>query len=150
MGRMYSLSFADEAITTAVDFFQIEPVTAAVVLHACYISQTLDVGDAAAENLVIQIRRVTDALTDADAAVKLDPDTPTETADTVITATALATGAAIVHVEAWNIALPWVWLPPPELRIWGEIGNVLTVGFKSAPADSLTMSGTLYFEEIGG
>jgi hypothetical protein len=147
---MYSLTFADEAVTTAIDFFQIEPVTSAVCLHACYISQTLDVGDAAAENLVIQIRRVTDALTDADAAAPLDIDTPAETSDTVITATALATSPTLLHAEAWNIALPWVWLPPPELRIWGEIGNVLTVGFKSAPADSLTMSGTLYFEEVGG
>jgi hypothetical protein len=147
---MYSLSFADEAITTAVDFFQIEPVSAAVCLHACYISQTLDVGDAAAENLVIQIRRVTDAVTDADTANPLEIDTAGNTADCVITATALATSPTLLHAEAWNIALPWVWLPPPELRIWGEIANTLTIGFKSAPADSLTMSGTLYFEEVGG
>ena len=150
MGRMYSVSFEDVGVTADQDLFQIEAVTNNVVLHACYISQNSDVADAESENLTIRIRRVTDALTNVTAEAQLDLGDAAALADlNVNDTTPFTTGAANIHVECWNIAQTWVWLPPPELRIVMQVSDVVTVNLVANPADSLTMSGTLYFAESG-
>ena len=150
MGRMYTVQFTDVAVTAQQDLFQIESLVTPVTLHAVYLSQTSDVGDSSAENLSIRIVRATDAVTDDLATVQLDKGDATQTADVAINETSeLVTGLEIIHSEAWNIALPFIWLPPPEMRVIGEIGNVVIVNLNTTPADSLTMSGTIYFEEAG-
>lgn len=150
MGRMYTVQFSDVAVTAVQDLFQIESKIVPVILHAIYLSQISDVGDAVAENLLIRIARVTDVVTDDLATVQLDKGDATQNANVAVNETTqLITGEEIIHAEAWNIALPFVWLPPPEMRIVGEINNTLVVQLETAPADSITMSGTLYFEEIG-
>lgn len=148
MGDMYTVSFQDVAVIAIQDLFQIEAVTKRATLHAIFLSQNTDVGDAAAENLTIVFRRVTDVLTNVTAEVKLDTASPAALADlNVNDTTPLATGAEIIHAECWNIALPFVWMPPPEMRIIVPVDDVVTIWLPTAPADSLTMSGTMYFEE---
>ena len=150
MGRMYTVSFTNVAVTAAQDFFQIEGLAGDTILHACFISQNTDVGDAAAENLTIRFRHVTDALTNVTAEVKLDQGSAAALADlNVNDTTALVTGAETIHVEDWNIAMPFAWIPTPEMRIHVPKDDVVTVNLVTTPADSLTVSGTLYFEEIG-
>ena len=150
MGRLYSLSFTEVAVTAQQDLFQIEAVTVPVVIHALYLSQTSDVGDAAAERLSILIQRVTDALANVSTAVKLDEGDGNDTVDiNVNDTTELVTGVSIIHSEAWNIAMPFIYLPPPELRPVLQIGNVIVANLNTTPADSITMSGTLYWEEMG-
>ncbi len=150
MGRMYTVSFTDVAVTAAQDLFQIEAVTVPAILHAVYISQNTDMGDAEAEALTIRFRRVTDALTNVTAEVKLDNGSAAANADlNVNDTTPLVTGAQTIHAECWNIQMPFIWLPPPEMRIIVPVDDVVTVNLVSAPTDSLTMSGTMYFEEIG-
>ncbi len=150
MGRIYTVQFSEVAVTAQQDLFQIESLVTPATIHAVFLSQTSDVGDTAAENLSIRIARVTDAVTDDLATVKLDNGDATQTADVAVNETTeLITGLEVVHSEAWNIALPFVWMPPPEMRITGEVGNVIVVNLNTTPADSLTMSGTLYFEEAG-
>ena len=149
MGRMYSVSFEDVAITAAQDLFQIEAVTVPAILHRCIVSQSSDLGDAAAEGLLIRIRRVTDALTNVTAEALLDTGDSAALADlNVNDTTPLTTGAQTLHAESWNIALPWEWLPPPEQRIVVPVDDVVTINL-AAPADEITVSGVLYFEEIG-
>lgn len=150
MGRIYSVSFSEVAVTAQQDLFQIEAVTVPAIIHAVYLSQTSDVGDAASESLSILIRRVTDALTNVTAEAQLDTGDAAANADlNVNDTTELVTGAQTVHSEAWNIAMPFVYLPPPELRIVVPVDDVLVVNLNTTPADSITMSGTMYFEEIG-
>ena len=150
MGRMYSVSFAEVAVTAQQDLFQIEALVVPATIHAVYLSQTSDVGDAAAENLSILIRRVTDGVTNDLAEVKLDNGSSAANADLAINETTeLTTGAEIIHSEGWNIAMPFVYLPPPELRPIITIGDAIVVNLNSTPADSITMSGTLYWEESG-
>ena len=73
----------------------------------------------------------------------------TQLADVAINETSeLTTGLEVVHSEVWNIALPFIWLPTPEMRIVVEVGNVVVVNMNTT--DTLTMSGTIYFEEVGG
>ncbi len=150
MGRIYTLQFSEVAVTAQQDLFQIEALTTPAIIHACYLSQTTDVGDAAAENLSIQIRRFTDAVTNDVAEVALDGGDAAANADLAVNETTeLVTGQSIIHSEAWNIAMPFIYLPPPELRPVVQIGNGIAINLNTTPADSITMSGTLYFEEIG-
>jgi hypothetical protein len=147
---MYTAQFSEVAVTAQQDLFQIEANTTPAIIHAIFLSQTSDVGDAAAENLSILIRRVTDAVTNDVTEAKLDNGSAAANADLAVNETTeLVTGATTIHSEAWNIALPFVWMPPPEMRIIVEIGNAVVVNLNTTPADSITMSGTMYFEEIG-
>ena len=146
--RIYSASFTDVAVTADQDFFQIEAVTSPLIILGCWISQNTDFGDASAEHLTIRVRHVTDALTNATAEVNLNKADSAALADiNVNDTTPLVTGAETIHVEAWNIAMPWVYLPPPELRPTCPVDDVITINLVANPADSLTCSGTLYFEE---
>ncbi len=150
MGRMFTASFTDVAVTAQQDLFQIEANTVPAIIHAIFLSQTSDVGDAAAENLSILIRRVTDAVTNDIAEAKLDTGSGVALADLAVNETTeLVTGAEIIHSEAWNIAMAFIWMPPPEMRIVIQVGNAVVVNLNDTPADELTMSGTMYFEEQG-
>ena len=151
MGRLFSLEFTEVAVTAQQDLFQIEALVTPAVIHAVYLSQSSDVGDAAAEGLSILIRRVTDVVTDDKASVLMDTGDATQTADLAINETTeLTTGASIIHSEVWNIVQgPFIYLPPPELRPNAVMGDVIVVNLNTTPADSITMSGTIYFEESG-
>ena len=150
MGRMYTVQFSEVAVTAQQDLFQIEAITVPAIIHAVYLSQTSDVGDAAAENLSIRINRVTDDVTDDLATVQIDNGDATQLADVAINETSeLTTGLVVIHSEAWNIALPFVFLPTPEMRPVVEVANAIVVNLNTTPADSITMSGTIYFEEVG-
>jgi hypothetical protein len=148
---MYSAVIEDQATTVAADLFQIEGNTVIPVIHYITISQNLDFGDAAAEMIVIKIRRVTDAVTTPLATKnQMDSGDSAGGAD-VITydTTQLTTGAATIFAENWNIALPFIWMPPPEQRIVVPTANAVVVTME-APDDSLTISATMIWEEIGG
>ena len=149
--RIYSFSFSEVAVTAQQDLFQIEALVVPAKLHAVYLSQSTDVGDAEAEGLSILIRRVTDAVTNDVAEVKMDGGDGAANADLAINETTeLVTGAEIVHAEVWNIAQgPFIYLPPPEHRPLIVIGDVICINLNTTPADSITMSGTCYFSEIG-
>ena len=150
MGRMFTASFTDVAVTAQQDLFQIEANTVPAIIHAIFLSQTSDVGDAAAENLSILIRRVTDVVTNDIVEAKLDTGSGVALADLAVNETTeLVTGAETIHSEAWNIAMSFIWMPPPEMRIIVQVGNALVVNLNDTPADELTMSGTMYFEEQG-
>jgi len=149
MGRFYTSEFTNQATTAAQDMLQIEAITGIVVIHQIIVGQTLDVGDAAAENLAILIRRVTDTVTNVTVEGKLDPGDPAALANlNVNQTTQLVAGVKTLHAEIWNIALPFVFLPPPELRIVIRPADALVVTLPN-PSDPLTVSATMYFEEIG-
>ena len=145
---MYTVQFSEVSVTAQQDLFQIEALTVPAIIHAVYISQSSDTGDASAAMVSIRFHRVTDAVTDDLATVQLDKGDATQKADVAINETTeLVTGIEVIHSEVWNIALPFIWLPPPEMRIVVEVGNVVVVNMNTT--DTLTMSGTIYFEEVG-
>ena len=147
---MYTVSFTEVAVTAKQDLFQIGAVTNNVTIHHIVFGQTSDVGDAEAESRSVLLSRVTDAITDGTAEVKLDPSDGAALANlNVNQTTQKITGIENAHSESWNIAQPFIWLPPPELRIKIRPGNAFVVSLNVAPNDSLTMSGTIYFEESG-
>lgn len=150
MGRIYAVNFNEVAVSVQQDLFQIEAQTTPAILHAIYLSQSTEEGDAEAENLNVIIQRVTDAVTDDLNAVALDGGDTAENANLAINETSeLTTGASIIHAESWNVAQSFIYLPPPELRPIVQIGNAIVVNLNNTPTDAITMSGTMYFEEIG-
>ena len=149
MGRIYSAAFVEIAVSASSDLFQLEAVTKGAIIHAIYLGQTSDFGDATAEIVSMQIARITDDVTAGVTEANLDLGDNAATADVAINQTSqLTTGYDPIHADAWNVALPYVYLPPPELRIVVEIGNAIVLDME-APADELTMSGTIYWEETG-
>ena len=150
MGRLYSASFTEVAVSAQQDLFQIEANTVPAIIHAVFLSQSSDVGDSESEGLSILIRRVTDTVTNDIAEVALDGGDAAANADLAINEiTELTTGARTIHAEDWNILTPFTYLPTPELRPVVQVGNAIVVNLNTTPADAITMSGTLYFEEIG-
>ena len=155
MGRMYTVEFEGVAVTAAQDFFEINPATdSPCLVHACYLSQSSDTGDAAEELLRVKIIR-------GNATTGSGGSTPTPIAldstdgaagfgaEANNTTEASAGSEVDLHSEAFNIRTGLAYIPTPECRPRVDAGDgLLVVRLMAAPADSLTMSGTLYVEEL--
>ncbi len=150
MARTGTLSFTEVAVTAQQDLFQVEALTTPIKILAIYLSQSNIVGDAAEEGLSILIRRATDAVTNDVAEALLDLGSSALLADLAINETTeLVTGTEIIHSEVWNIRMPFMWLPTPEMQIVVPIGDAVVVNLNTTPAGSTTMSGTIYLSQEG-
>lgn len=150
MGRVYSLQFNKVAVTVVQDLLQIEAKIVPVIIHEITISQSSDVGDAAAESLLIRLKKVTDTVTDDVVEVKFDEGDSAANANLAVNETTqLVAGVEVLRSEVWNIALPFTYLPTPEMRPVISVDDTFVVDLADAPSDSITVSGTLVFEEIG-
>jgi len=157
MGRFYSVSFSAVSVSAAVDVFEVlASAGKPFVLHEVVIAQSSDYGDAAAEGLQVLIKRATGSYTSgsggstATPAKHLTNDASAgPTAETNNTTQASAgTGAlTTIRVEAWNVQAGYQYLPPPEQRILFLPAEACVVSI-TAPADAITLSGTLVFEEL--
>ena len=148
MSRIYSATFSEIAVTAQQDLFQLEANTVSIILHAAYISQTSLVADAADAAVSILIRRFTDAVTNDVAEVKLDPADANALADVAINETSeLVTGTEIIHAEGWHMRNTFIYLPLPEHRPVIKIGDGVAINLNTT--DTVTMSGTIYWEEVG-
>ena len=156
MSRVYAVTFEAVAVSAAQDFFEIAPADdKPVCLHACYLSQSSDVGDAAEELLRVKIIRghaTTGSGGSAATGVPLGPsDTAAGFAAEVNNTTIASAGTGVdVHAEQFNIRTGWAWVPTPEARPYCSqaAGVLIVVRLMAAPADALTMSGTLIVEEL--
>lgn len=159
IGRMYTAVFKSIAVTAAQDFFEVLAATGKpVIIHGFSIAQSSDVGDAAEEMLVMTTNRgvgsvtsgsggaavTAQAIDDGEAA----PSTTVERNNTTIMA---AGSGSLEELEAHvlNVRVPYTFWYTPETRPVVSPGNRWTLELETTPADSLTMSGTLWFQEIG-
>jgi hypothetical protein len=152
-GRIYSAEFDGVAVTAAQDLWEIvAPADAIVVIHEVHIGQDSDAGDAEAEMLDILIHRGTAT---GSGGTVVTPN-PIEVGSPAFGGTVEAnntTGSvetAPLRAEAWNIQIGYYYIPPPEQRIVISPSGLFIVELQNAPNDSLTMYGTIVFEEIGG
>ena len=157
MGRMYAVTFENVTVTGAVDFFEITPADdKPCVIHACYLSQSSDTGDAAEEMLRVKIIRGhatggSGGATPTPAGL-ISGTTPAAgfSAETNNTTIASTGSPADLHAEAFNIRAGWAYIPTPEARPGvSQALTTLVVRLMAAPADALSMSGTLIVEEHG-
>lgn len=151
MGRIYSVSFDDVAVTAAQDLFEITaPSTGMAVLHSVRVGQSSEEGDAAAEMLHVTIQRAT-ASGSGGAAATPRPHAVGHAASAVLAEvnnTTEATTLTPIIEDAFNVQVGWLYQPTPEERIYVPPSGILVVTLPDTVADSITMSGTLTFEEL--
>jgi hypothetical protein len=148
---VFAASFAAVAVSAAQDVFELVAATAMVVnLREVRLGQYSDFGDAAAEILSVQIIK-------GYTVSGSGGSTPTP-GDIVAAAVAGATVEAnnttvantgtvkILVADAFNVQAGWWYRPPADERIRLAAGERLVVRI-TAPADALTMNGTLVFDE---
>lgn len=155
MGRIYTAAFNNVAVTAIQDLFEI--VAAAdsiVVVHDLHLSQNTDVGDAAEE--VLRIELTSGHTTSGSGGSSVTP-VPAQLQDSAFGGTCEAnnttqasTGTIVTHyVWNWNIRVGFDKIWTPETRPVIAPSRRMCVELPAAPADSVSMSGTITFEEIG-
>lgn len=158
MSRMYSISFEEVAVTVAQDLFEIlVPSDAVMRVHSVVITQSSDAKNSESEQLAYTIKRVTGAPTSGSGGSTPTPR-PHSQGDAAADITAEAnnttrlTGGTSVTLwaEDTNIMSGWYYIPTPEMRFDFSPSTRCMIGLEAAPDDSLTMSGTIIVEEIGG
>lgn len=151
-GRMYSISFAAVAVSAAQDLFEITaPSSAGIALHALTLGQSSDYGDAAAEGLSLTIvRGYTTSGSGGSAATPriLVPGGSAASSSAEVNNTTVASAGTPVtlHADAFNVQAGYQYVWTPETRPRAAPSSRIVVRI-TAPADALTMSGTLYYEE---
>lgn len=154
MARVYVVTFENVAVTAAQDFFYLAPADDKLLeLHAVFLSQSSEVGDAQEEFLRVKIIRGHATVGSGGSAptpVPMNEHDPAAGFTARINDTTIAsTGTPVdLHAETFNERTGWVYLPTPEMRPWvKQTATTLVVRLMAAPADSVSMSGTLYVEE---
>lgn len=152
-GRIYRVSFAAVAVTAAQDLFEVTSASGKILaIHKCVVGQYSDFGDAQDELLSVQI--ITGYTTSGSGgnsftALTRPGDAACSATCEINNTTVANTGTAAVRVaDAFNVRAGWLYEPAPEDRVLVASAERVVVRI-TAPADSLTMSGYLVFEEIG-
>jgi hypothetical protein len=161
-GRIYSVIFDNVAVTTAVDYFELNPAADKPLrILAVDVGQTNRTGDANEDMLRWSIVRMTGAtLTSGSGGttptpVAVNPGDPAAsfTAKANNTTAASTTGTtSTVHASTFNTRVGLLWVPTPEMwpvGIDSAATGVILVRLLEAPGASTTFSGTVYVEEIG-
>ena len=150
---VFAATFAAVAVTAAQDAFEIvAPADSRVRIREVRLAQYSDFGDAQAEILSVRIMRGHGTAGSGGAAVtpgNLESWGRAAGATVAANNTTVATGGSPVTLVAdgWNVAAGWWWYPADDSeRISLEPGERLVVRI-TAPADSLTVNGTVVFEE---
>lgn len=153
---LYTAVFNAVAVTAQQDLFEIVSASDAItIIHAIELSQSTEIGDAMEEGLNILVKRGATVSGSGGSTV-----TPTALEAAVAAAyggtvasnntTKANTGTiSTLRADNWNVRMPYLWLPTPEMRIVVGPSVRLTVELATTPADSITMSGTITFEELG-
>lgn len=155
-GMIYEISI-DGVASPAAEFDAFEytcPADCIAIIHRCMVGQSSDYGDAAAEG--VMARLITGHATSGSGGSAATPR-PLQTgfaaaggaAETMNT-TIASTGTPLTkHAEAWNGQIGMDYRPTPEERITLSPSERVVVRV-SAPADALTIVGSLVVEERGG
>lgn len=150
MGRLYSATFEEVAVSVVQDLFEINaPADAVVILHGFEISQS---SDTESEMLNLLVHRGSTSGSGGSTPTA----SPLEVGDAAFGGTVEAnnttqsTEGTILHSAAFNVLNGYMWMPTPEMRPVISPSGRLIIELQTAPADALTMSGTAYIEEIGG
>lgn len=155
MARVYTVEFENVAVAAAQDLFEIAPADDhPVVILGVFIDQNTDVGDAAEEMVRYRIIRGHSTGGSGGSAATprpLDPgDAAAGFAAKVNNTTIAADGTAVnLHSGAFNIRAGLaLWFPPESTPMANQGNSTIVVRLLANPADSLSMSGTLYVAEL--
>ena len=156
MGRMYTASFEDVAVSAIQDIFEVvAPADAVVIIHEIKLGQTSDTGDSAEEILRVEMTFGYTTSGSGGAAITARPH---ELGDAAFggtvernNTTQAVNGTGVVrNAETFNIRVGWQYTPTPEMRMVISPSARFVLELPAAPADAVTMTGSITFEEIGG
>lgn len=153
---IYAANISATAITTATDIAELTPaVDRPIIVYGLVVGQTTDLGDAQEEVLMIGLYRDATAGSGGTAATEY-AYTNTASAGAATCAVRFvgtaSTGGTLIDIIPWNIRIPLMWFPIPEMR--PKFSNIAAEGPTStfrliaAPADSITASIVVYWAEI--
>lgn len=151
--RIYTAQFTGVAVTAQQDFFEITAGSGQPIeIHEIFISQSTEVGDAQEEGLSILLKQgatTTGSGGSTPAAVPRDVDDAASTATVKANNTTKATAGTIVTHETynWNVRMPFQKIWPPETRPYAKASRRLTLELATTPADSITISGFVIWQE---
>lgn len=156
-GRVYTVVFAAVSVSAAQDFFEITPADdKPVELVGITFDQTgvADIGDAAEEFLRWSVIRGHSTGGSGGSAPTPRPAKRSHaaagfTAEVNNTTVASAGTAVTIHEGAFNVRGPYIFWWPQGTEPDASQGDTTIVIRGVAPADAITLSGTLYVRELG-
>jgi hypothetical protein len=124
-----------------------------VLIHSIRLGQFSDPADAEAEMMNVRLSRFTGAQGVANGVAGAEaphtPGTPSTGVIVHVGATSLsATGVTLLMEDSWNVQAGWLYLPTPEERIWIAPTEGIACLPASGPADELTLTASITFEEF--
>ena len=153
-GRIYIAEVSAVAVSLVQDFWELNcPADAVIALLSVRISQYSDVGDAAAEILPVIISRPTGTAGSGGSTPTARPAMVGTVAfgGTVEANNTTQAGTTTeILSDTFNIRSGWLYQPPEKEVIWLSPSGILVVELPVAPADAITMQGTITFEVFGG
>jgi hypothetical protein len=157
LGRMYTASFSAVAVSAAVDVFEVLAAAGKpFILHEITLAQSSDYGDSQAEGLSVLIKKATGAYTSGSGGSTATPRPhstndaaagPTPETNNTTQASAGSGALLTMRAEAFNVQAGYQYLPPPEQRLVFLPTEALVVSI-TAPADAITLSGSVVIEEL--
>lgn len=153
---IYSASFTAIAVSAAQDVFEIvAPADSRIAIREVRLGQYSDPGDAEAEILSVLIIRGYATSGSGGASVtpvNLSGHTGNLSSTATVernNTTVASTGTPLTLVSTvWNVQSEFLYIPDAVERPIIEVSTRLVVRI-TAPADALTMNGTLIFEQLG-
>jgi hypothetical protein len=155
---IFTATFSAIAVSAAQDVFELTAhATSRIEICEVYLGQYSDAGDAAAEMLSVQIIRGHTTAGSGGAAVTPGRFAPwSRAAVTVVNrnnTTVAANGTGVIlHAESFNVQGGWIYKPQftdhSNERPQVEVAQIIVVRI-TAPADAVTMNGTIKFRELG-
>ncbi len=153
-GRVYSVIFSAVAVTAAQDLFELTPADdKPIEIVGIELGQSSDAGDAQDEILQLSIIRGFTTSGSGGTAATPSPMLPNDgsagfTAEVNNTTVANTGTTNTLYTGAWNVRAGYINWFPEGCRPSATQGNTTIVVRQTAPADSITMSGTLYVREL--
>lgn len=157
-GRIYTVVFGGVSVSAAQDLFEITPLAnRPVEIIGLFLTQVgnSDVGDAQEEMLRFSIiRGFTASGSGGQAAtprpVKRGDSAAGLTAEVNNTTVATTGTSVILHEDAFNVRAGYAnWWPVGTEPDASAADTTIVVRLNTAPADAITLSGTLYVRELG-
>lgn len=156
--RPFTVVFENVAVTASQDFFEITPADDKPVvfmgLTLDNVGGTADAGDAQEEFLRLLVRRghtTSGSGGSAPTPAPLNPNASAAGFTSEVNNTTIASAGTTVDLLAlgWNVRVPLREFWPEELwPMASQANTTMVVRLLSAPADSISLSGTLFVAEL--
>lgn len=156
MSGIYTVQFNGVAATAQQDLFELVAASGKpIVILGFTLSQTTELGDAAEEQLSILVKS---GSTTSGSGGSAPTPVATDTTNTVAAGftaeanntTKASAGTIVTHAAySWNVRMPLEILFTQEQQLLMAASRRCTVELGTTPADSITINGTIWVQEIG-